>query len=232
MTPLQNEVLALIPARSGSKGIPGKNTRDFCGAPLLHWTIRAARESGVAARVIVSTDDEAIAEIARAGGAEVPFLRPPEWALDDSPMIDVALGTLDLLAARESWEPAWLLLLQPTSPLRTAEDIQRAAALLAASDADAVVSVAPAKHHPQWLQQLSPEGRLLPCAGTPSARRQDLPPVYALNGAIYLTRTATLRASRTFFPTTALGYVMAPERSVDIDTEMDWKLAELFAAPR
>lgn len=214
--------LAVIPARSGSKSLPGKNVRLFHGRPLLHWSISAARESGVAERIIVSTDDEEIATIARAGGAEVPFLRPAALAQDDSPMLDVML---DLLTRLES-VPENVLLLQPTSPLRNADDLRRAAALLA--DADAVVSVTAAKHHPQWLQRISPEGLLEPFTREPApACRQDLPKVYALNGALYLVRTTALRAERTFRPARTLAYEMPAERSVDIDSELDWRLAEL-----
>lgn len=219
-------VLALIPARSGSKGLPGKNVREFHGRPLLHWTIAAVRESGVAERVIVSTDDAAMAEIARAGGAEIPFLRSPELARDETPMLDVALDVLAKLEA-EGFTADALLLLQPTSPLRSTKDVQAAAALL--GDADAVVSVAPVKQHPHWLQRIDDEGRLQPYQPTvETARRQDLPPVFMLNGAIYFVRTEALRRERTFRPGNTRAYVMPPERSVDIDTEMDWRLAELL----
>lgn len=214
-------VLALIPARSGSKGLPGKNIRSFHGRPLLHWTIAAARESGVAERVIVSTDDAAMAEIAQAGGAEIPFLRPPELARDETPMLDVALDVLEKLEADA------LLLLQPTSPLRGAADIRAAAALL--GDFDAVVSVAPVKQHPHWLQRIDDAGGLRPYeASSEAARRQELPPVYMLNGAIYFVRTEALRRERTFRPARTRAYIMPPERSVDIDTEIDWQLAELL----
>ncbi|HEV7406408.1 MAG TPA: acylneuraminate cytidylyltransferase family protein [Chthoniobacteraceae bacterium] len=219
-------VLALIPARSGSKGLPGKNIRAFHGRPLLHWTIAAARASGVAERVIVSTDDAAMAEIAQAGGAEIPFLRPPELARDETPMLDVALDALAKLEA-DGFVADALLLLQPTSPLRGAKDLQAAAALL--GDSDAVVSVAPVKQHPHWLQRIDETGRLQPYEpASEAARRQDLPAVYALNGAIYFVRTEALRRERTFRPAGTKAYVMPPERSVDIDTEIDWQLAELL----
>lgn len=219
-------VLALIPARSGSKGLPGKNIRAFHGKPLLHWTIVAARESGLAERVIVSTDDPAMAEVARAGGAEIPFLRPPELARDDTPMLDVALDVLSKLEA-EGFTADALLLLQPTSPLRTAADLHAAAALL--GDLDAVVSVTPVKQHPQWLQQIDEAGRLHPYEAAPDVTsRQKLPPVYMLNGALYLIRTDALRRERTFRPLRTRAYIMPPERSSDIDTELDWRMAELL----
>jgi N-acylneuraminate cytidylyltransferase len=219
-------VLALIPARSGSRGLPGKNIRSFHGRPLLHWTIVAARESGVAERVLVSTDDPALAEIAQAGGAEIPFLRPPELARDETPMLDAVLDALTKMEAKGFSADA-LLLLQPTSPLRGAADIQAAAALL--GDDDAVVSVAPVKQHPRWLQRIDESGRLLPYEDAPEAAcRQELPPVFMLNGAIYFVRTEAFRRERTFRPVRTRAYVMPPERSVDIDTEMDWQLAELL----
>src|SRR4051812_4431834 len=175
-------VLALIPARSGSKGLPGKNVRSFHGRPLLHWTIAAARESGIAERVIVSTDDATMAEIAQAGGAEIPFLRPPELARDETPMLDAVLDALTKLET-EGWAADAVLLLQPTSPLRGASDIQAAAALL--GEFDAVVSVAPVKQHPRWLQRINESGALQPYeTGPEAACRQELPPVFMLNGAI------------------------------------------------
>jgi CMP-N,N'-diacetyllegionaminic acid synthase len=220
------DVLALIPARSGSRGLPGKNIRSFHGRPLLHWTIAAARESGIAERIVVSTDDAAMAEIAQAGGAEIPFLRPAELARDETPMLDAVLDALTKLEA-DGWTADAVLLLQPTSPLRRAADIQAAAALL--GDFDAVVSVAPVKQHPHWLQRIDETGRLQPYELAPEAAcRQELPPVYMLNGAIYLVRTEALRRERTFRPARTRAYVMPPERSVDIDTEIDWQMAELL----
>jgi CMP-N-acetylneuraminic acid synthetase len=219
-------VLALIPARSGSRGLPGKNIRSFHGRPLLHWTIAAARESGVAERIVVSTDDANMAAIARAGGAEIPFLRPAELARDETPMLDAVLDALTKLET-DGFVADALLLLQPTSPLRAATDVQAAAALL--GEFDSVVSVTPVKQHPHWLQRIDTTGQLNPYEPAPEAAcRQDLPPVFMLNGAIYFVRTEALRRERTFRPARTRAYVMPPERSVDIDTEMDWQLAELL----
>lgn len=220
MTPLSADVLAVIPARGGSRGLPRKNVLQFCGRPLIAWTIAAALESGVAGRVIVSTDDEEIAAVAREAGAEVPFLRPAELATDEATTLDVALHLLDTLAL----QPAWLLLLQPTSPLRTASDICAAAAL--AGESDAVVSLASAS---QWLHRVDRDGFLEPLVDVPMTRRQDAPPAYALNGAIYLVRTEALRRERTFCPRRTRAYIMPPERSVDIDTALDWTWAQMLA---
>jgi CMP-N-acetylneuraminic acid synthetase len=224
------DCLALIPARGGSKGIPRKNVRVFSGRPLIEWTIDAARKSDVPARVVVSTEDPEIAAISRRAGAEVPFTRPARLALDESTAIDVVLSALDWFEEHERWIPETVLLLQPTSPLRSADDLRGAAQRLVASGADAVVSVQRAQENPFWMKTTDDAGRLHNLLEAPSLRRQDLPSVYLLNGAIYLTKTAALRQHRSFSPPDTVAYVMPIERSVDIDTEADWQCAESLAA--
>ena len=216
-------VLALIPARAGSKGLPGKNVRPFRGRPLIAWSIEAALESGLATVVWVSTDGEEIASVARGAGAEVPWLRPAELATDTASSLDVALHALDAYGPVD-----WLLLLQPTSPLRTAEDI-RAAARLVDEETDAVVSVCPA-HPLTYFRRETNEGYLAPLTEDAAARRQDTQAPWLLNGAMYLVRTEVLRATRQFLPPRTRPYVMPALRSVDIDTEEDWEMATLLAA--
>ena len=217
-------LLALIPARGGSKGIPRKNIRSFCGKPLLQWSIDVALAASSVDRVVVSTDDPEIADVARAGGAEVPFLRPPELASDTAPGIAAVLHALQQLP-----EVSAVLLLQPTSPLRRVEDVEAIVALQHQAGPDAVVSVTPCNKHPAWMFGLSPAQVLEPLMILPdSGCRQHLPPVYVLNGALYLASRSFLEREHSFFTSNTVGYVMPLERSVDIDTQLDWQWAEFL----
>jgi CMP-N,N'-diacetyllegionaminic acid synthase len=226
-------IVAVVPARGGSKGVPRKNVKPLAGKPLIAWTIEAALAAPCVARVIVSTEDAEIAQVARAWGAAVPFVRPAALASDTATSIDVAMHALDWLCRTERAEPTCVLWLQPTSPLRTSEDIEAARTLQAEKHTPAVVSVCAAAHPPQWLKRIGPHGELLPWQiGVEPERRQDIGPVYQLNGAIYLTETTALRQHRTFAPDGALAYVMPPERSLDIDTPWDFHLAELILQDR
>ncbi|MBA4067511.1 MAG: acylneuraminate cytidylyltransferase family protein [Isosphaera sp.] len=215
--------VAVITARGGSKGIPGKNLAHVRGRPLVAWSVDAARAARSVGRVLLSTDDPRIADAGRAAGAEVPFLRPPDLARDDTSSVPVVLHALDWLGD----DPDAVLLLQPTSPLRDARDIDDAAELLT-PDADAVVGVCQAHPHPLYARRLTPDGRLEPfIAADEYPRRQDLPPAVAVNGAVYLVRPAALREHRTFLPPRTRGYVMPPERSLDVDEPWDLHLVRL-----
>ncbi len=222
-------VLGLVPARAGSKGIPQKNQVQLAGKPLLAWTLEAARQSGVFERLVVSTDAPAIAALAQEHGAEVPFLRPEPLARDDTPLIDAVVHTLQWLIEHEAYRADYVMVLQPTSPLRTAEDIRAAIRLAQQNGADSVVSVCAVKQHPAWMKRLDAEGRMLDYEpGRPfTSRRQDLAPLYTMNGAIYLTRSAVVLAEHTCFPTDTRAYVMPAERSLDIDSPWNLHLAEL-----
>ena len=217
------KILALIPARGGSKGIPRKNIKLLGGKPLIAWTIEAALASQLIDAVVVSTDDAEIACISRAYGAQVPFLRPQELARDDTPGILPALHALDQLPEFDV-----IVLLQPTSPLRTTSDIDHCIRLAQTHNARSVVSVVEPKNHPNWMFSLDPEQRLCKLTNDPiGTRRQDLTPVYALNGAVYYAHADWLRQHNTFMHTDTLGYIMPKERSLDIDTPLDWKMLEL-----
>ncbi len=217
-------LLALIPARGGSKGILRKNIRMFCGKPLLQWSIDVALAAPSVDRVVVSTDDSEIADIARAGGAEVPFLRPPELASDTAPGIAPVLHVLQQLPGVSD-----LLLLQPTSPLRRVQDVDAIVALRRQAGNDSVVSVTPSSKHPAWMFSLTPDLVLQPLINRSDvACRQQLPPVYALNGALYLASRSFLEREKSFFGAQTLGYVMSPEHSVDIDTLLDWQWGEFL----
>jgi len=224
------EALALVTARGGSKGFPGKNLAPLGGKPLIAWTIQCALQSRRVSRVLVSTDDEAIARVSRDFGAEVPFLRPTELARDDSPHILSALHALEWLAEREGTVPEYLVLLQPTSPLRAPKDIDAVVDLAYAKNAIAVVSVVEAKPHPYKTYGLAEDGTLVDLVPSSIAyrRRQDLPPAFADNGAIYMNRSDSLLRERTFIPVGSIPYRMPPERSLDIDSAWDLQLAEFF----
>ncbi len=223
-------IIALISARGGSKGIPRKNVLPIAGKPLIAWTIAAALGSRKLSRLLVSTDDVEIAEVAREHGAEVPFLRPAELARDDSPVIDAVEHALRWFERTEGNLPEYMLLLQPTSPLRTTADIDGAIGLAYERRAEAVLSVCEASPHPYLARSIARDGSLGDFTDQPAkpARRQDYPPAYVLNGAIYVNRVESLLVSRNFQPPGALAYVMPVERSCDIDAPIDLQIAELL----
>ena len=214
------KVLALIPARGGSKGLPGKNILPVGGRPLLAWSIDAAHAARSIDRVVLSSDDEAIMAAGRACGCEVPFRRPTTLATDTATSIDVVMHALDALPGYDV-----IVLLQPTSPLRSAADIDAACARLVASSAPSCVSVSLVQQSPYWMYRLGDRYRLSPIVEAPAGatRRQDLPEVYALNGAIYVADTVWLRDSRSFVGRDTVAYVMPAERSIDIDTATDFE---------
>jgi CMP-N,N'-diacetyllegionaminic acid synthase len=218
------KTFALIPARGGSKGIPRKNIKLIGGKPLIVWAIEAALRSSLLDAVVVSTDDPEIAEVAHRAGAQVPFTRPAELAQDQTPGLDPVLHALDQLPQYDS-----VLLLQPTSPLRSTQDIDACLQLAIDRRAPSVVSVTEAETHPYWTYRVT-EGQALErmVDAVPVARRQDLPEVVALNGAIYFADARWLRRSGSLVAAETLAYVMPRERSVDLDTPLDWKLAELL----
>ena len=212
-------VLGLIPARGGSKAVPRKNLRELAGKPVLAWTVEAALAFPSLDLVVVSTDDDEIADVARACGADVPFARPAELANDDTPDLPVYRHALETLGD-EFDVVAWL---RPTAPLRTADDIAAAVLLLEEAGADCVRSVCEAEHSPYWMGRVE-EGRLVPLLDDLPPQRQLLPPVYRLNGAVDAVRCAAVGDE--LFGGDVRAYVMPRERSVDLDTELDFLLAE------
>lgn len=230
MSHTQEKVIGLITARGGSKSILRKNITLVGGKPLIAWTVQAAQQSGCLDRLILSTDDEEIASIAKEWGVEVPFTRPAELAQDDSPHIDVVIHAIQWLSENDGLDPDYILLLQPTSPLRSAEDIVAAIQLVRERNADSVVSVSPVQDHPYFTYKISKDGVLedfLPRLEG-YLRRQVLPPAYALNGAIYVVKRTVLLTQRTFFPEKTIAYIMPEERSMDVDTPWDMKLVDLI----
>nr|CRH08112.1 Conserved protein of unknown function. putative acylneuraminate cytidylyltransferase [Candidatus Magnetococcus massalia] len=215
-------VLGLIPARGGSKGIPGKNIIDLGGKPLIAWTIEAGLACPELDRLVLSSDDATIMDVARQWGCDVPFQRPAELATDSATAWDAVAHTLDTVGQGYDY----LVLLQPTSPFRSAEDISACLRLCIEQGAPACVSVLKPKHAPHWMFTLQEGGRMAKLVGGDIPyQRQKLPEVYALNGAVYVAQIDYLRAHRGFFGPETHAYVMGSSRSVDIDTPEDLLLA-------
>jgi len=228
------DVVALLTARGGSKRLPRKNVLPFGGKPLIAWSIEAALAAPSVSRTIVSTDDPEIGATALQAGAEVPFVRPTALANDDSSHYDVVAHALTWLEEQGGGLPRRCLLLQPTTPLCTSADIEAIIALAERTGAESLVSVTAARHHPILCRKIDPAGRLQPLLPTPSGylRTQDLEPAYVLNGALYLFRPAAFRARTQVLAPDPIPYVMPPERSFDIDDELDWACAEAALARR
>lgn len=221
-------VLAVITARGGSKGLPGKNIHPVGGLPLIAWTILAARAARTIDRLILSSDDEEIIATAKAYGCEVPFIRPLELATDTASSIDVLVHAVQGLPERYDL----VLLLQPTSPLRTAEDIDGAIALMLSSGAPAVISVMASQKPPHWMYQLDSTGCLVPLFPEQDRpiRRQDASPVYLPNGALYLVEVQQLLRKRTLIPHGSRPWIMPAQRSVDIDSLEDMEYLEYLCS--
>lgn len=241
MPPNPGRVLGIVPARGGSKGVPRKNARLLGGRPLLVWTAMAALAAERLDRVVLSTDDDELAAIGQGAGLDVPFLRPADLAGDATPMIAVVRHALDALGALGP-EPVGerfdaVCLLQPTSPFRTAADIDGAVARLDDPGVDTVVSTLPipAEHHPDWAYVVDDDGGLVRATafgggGDPPTRRQDLRPAVHREGSLYVARTRVIAERGSLYGDRVVGHSIDPARSVNIDTEADWARAEALLA--
>ena len=226
------KVVAVIPARGGSKAVPRKNLRTLCGKPMLVYTIEAALAvRHLFHRIIVSTDDEEIAQVARHAGAEVPFMRPADLAGDQVPTVPVLQHAVEFVQEQDGVELDWVCLLQPTAPLRSPDDIEAAIQLANAERCDSVISVTQVfAVHPVLMKRIENDRLLSFCIDErEGTRRQDYrPPAFMRNGAIYLTRRDVLIQRNSIWGDVIRPYVMPEERSVSIDSELDLKLAELL----
>lgn len=222
----KKSVLAVITARGGSKGVPRKNIREIAGKPLIAWTIEEAKRSKHIDRLILSSEDAEIIDVAKKWGCEVPFSRPAELSKDETPGIEPVLHAIDNLPDLYDY----VVLLQPTSPLRKAEDIDGCIALCETRRAPLCVSVTEPEKSPYWMYTLDAAGHMHPVITHSEAlwRRQDLPKVYALNGAVYVSDCRWLRQTRSFVTGETVAYLMPKDRSLDIDTEMDLRYCELL----
>src|SRR5262245_17852976 len=227
-------VLGLVPARAGSKGVPGKNVRPLAGHTLLEYTARAARESGALDRIILSTDSPEIAEAGRRAGLEVPFMRPASLAADDTPMVPVIQHALAEVA-RQSWSPEIVVLLQPTSPLRQPDHIRDAVNILRETGADSVVTVVEIPRHlsPDYVMRIE-GGRLKPFLpdGARMTRRQDARAAYSRDGTVYAFRRSTLERSGGIYGEDCRPLLIDACDSLSIDSPADWDEAERLLTRR
>lgn len=226
------DMVGIIPARGGSKTVPRKNIKPLSGKPLIYYTIREAKKSSYLSRIIVSTEDKEIAEIASNYGAEV-MERPEELAGDDTPTLPVLQHILGCLAEKEDYRPEVVVVLQPTSPLRTVEDIDGAIKKSLETNCDSVVSICETEHPPYLMYTLDGD-KLKPVIkeGEKISRRQDAPQVYRLNGAVYVTYRDIIMKENRVLGRDTRAYIMPQERSIDIDTELDFKLAGILLKNR
>jgi CMP-N,N'-diacetyllegionaminic acid synthase len=224
---MMTKILGIIPARGGSKGIPGKNIRLLDGNPLIYYAVEAARSSNLVDRLILTTDSEAIANVGRDMGIEVPFLRPQELARDDTPMLPVIEHVLDFTEA-QGWQPDIILLLQPTAPLRRAEHIRSAVKMLVDTKCDSVVSVVEVPRHyvPDFVLRLE-DGRLMPYLDGPLVtRRQDARPAYSRDGTIYAFWRDVLVTKHNIYGDDCRPLLIPGHQSCNLDTMNDWQEAE------
>ena len=222
-----NSVLAIIPARGGSKGVPRKNVREVGGKPLIAWTIEEAKKSRCIDRLILSSEDAEIIEIAKKWGCEVPFVRPPDLAKDETPGIDPVLHALHELPGYDI-----ALVLQPTSPLRKVEDIDEGLEFFEKESASVCVSISEINKTPYSMFSLDTQNRLHRVIEQKEvfSRRQDLPKIYMPNGALFISKTKYLQQIKSFYTEDTLGFIMVQERAHDIDDEIDLLFAEFILA--
>jgi len=217
------DLVAIIPARSGSKRLPGKNLLPIGGKPMLQWTIEAALGAKSVKRVIVSTEDPATAEVARKAGAEVPFQRPAQLADDQASNVDVTLHALHWIQQHDGQMPSTVVLLQPSSPLRTAADIDAARELMLLKQATCLLSVSELGFQTSWIKAVDAESVLLPGDQAPGAEAGRL---CMFNGAIFMIESGVLQETKKFLQPRTVAYIMPRERSIDIDTRYDFFQAE------
>lgn len=228
-------MLAIIPARGGSKGVSGKNIRLLCGKPLIAYTIEAAMVAKTIDRIIVSTDDAQIAAVAREYGVEVPFMRPKELAQDDSLAIDNYLYTINRLNTELNGDYEEFTVLLPTVPLRQAQDIEQACALFLSKKADSVISCTELPHPKEWIFDIRPDGTIQRDNSVDTRKmmnRQANRAGFIPNGAVFVLTYSLLKNKYSYYTDKTFAYVMPPERSVDIDSLFDFEYAQYLMGRR
>lgn len=224
------KILAVIPARGGSKGLPRKNVLPLAGKPMIAWTIEAAKKSRYIDRLIISTDDDEICRTAKEWGAEVPFVRPKELAEDDTSVYDVLFHALDSI--NESFD--YIALIQCTSPLRTVEDIDGCIDFCVSRDAPSCAAVVEPAKSPYWMFELQADNKMTPLLRQDEIpyRRQDLPITYAISGLMYISKINWFRETRSMLAEGTIGYLTSNDNTCDVDSMIDFKLAEIQLAER
>lgn len=225
----KKKILAIIPARGGSKGLPGKNIKKLNDKPLIAYSIEEALRSQLIDRVMVSTDSEEIAAISKQYGAEIPFIRPAELATDTASSVDVVIHAIEYLKENQNYIPEYVVLLQCTTPFKTSEDIDGTIEKCIKENMDAAVSICEAEVNPYWTVKF--EGNKLKDVipgGNAITARQLLPKAYRLNGGIYVVKTEVFLNERNFMPKHTTGYIMSQERSIDIDTADDFEQCQYW----
>ena len=228
---MKEKFIAIIPARGGSKRLPHKNILDLGGKPLISWTIEAAKKSGLLDEIVVSTDSVEIQNLALNSNIKSPFIRPDFLSNDTASSFDVVEHCLEYYKNTEKREFEYLILLQPTSPLRSSNDIKNAIKLLEEKNADGIVSVCETEHSPLWTNTIDDSLSLDDFLRNEvkNTRSQDLPTFYRLNGAIYICKISEFLKQKTFFLNQNIfGYVMDKESSIDIDTKLDFVVADFL----
>ncbi len=228
-------MIAFIPARGGSKGVPGKNIKDICGKPLIAWTIEAAKKAKGIDRVIVTTDDEAIAAVAREYGAEVPFMRPADLSSDTASAIDVYLHATEFVMNETGEKIDKFMVLLPTVPLRTEKHIEEAIAQFKADDATTLISFAEAEVPASWYHVTDENGRVHNAGfgtGVTMSNRQNNETYIVPNGAIYILDYDLLKNNRTYYCDNTVAYIMSREDSIDIDYPIDFEFAKCLMEKR
>ncbi|MBW2003487.1 MAG: acylneuraminate cytidylyltransferase family protein [Deltaproteobacteria bacterium] len=229
-------MLAIIPARGGSKGVPGKNTKLLCGKPLIVYTIEAAVAAKSIDQIILSTDDPEIAKIASKYDVDIPFMRPKELAQGDSLAIDNYIYTIERLNTEFNNNYKEFIVLLPTSPLRIAEDIDNAIELFYRKNADSIISCVEMSHPPLWAKKINKNGRIENYFSSDidilNKNRQEIEPAYIPNGSVYILRYSLLKEKYTYYSEETYAYIMPQERSVDIDSLFDFDYVEYLMGRR
>ena len=223
-------MLAIIPARGGSKGVPRKNIRMLGNKPLIYWTIEAAMQAKSIDRVILSTDDPEIAETCKATGIEIPFMRPNELAQDDSLAIDNYIYTMTRLVKEYEYTEDEFTVLLPTVPFRSSSDIDASISIFRNKNATTVISCTELAHPADWIFLIDQEGKMIKNKAINDAKeisnRQSLETSYIPNGGVYVFKFSAMKSNRSFYSGDTYTHSMPADRSIDIDTEYDFVLAE------
>lgn len=229
-------MLAIIPARGGSKSVPGKNVKLLCGKPLIVYTIEAAMAAKSIDQIVLSTDDPEIAEVAGKYGVRIPFMRPKELAQNNSLALDNYIYTIERLNTEFNNNYKEFIVLLPTSPLRIAEDIDNAVELFYKNNADSVISCVEMSHPPHWAKKIDKNGKIKNYFNIhikiDNKNRQEFEPAYIPNGAIFIFRYSLLKEKHTYYSEDTYAYIMPKERSVDIDSLFDFNYIEYLIGKR